>query len=378
MSNLVNHAIHEIRERAVSLKGQIPIQKLPTSFHRIAFDVTNELDKVIQKLDELLQSPKYQIDENIPYKVIRLQELFQTLDYIENNVIVCLDRWMEKDERMTCLVQKICREIVYPLVPPTATLISQDYYFIDIRFYHIRIPLLESNFLLHLPILYHEICHPIISTRNHPKIADFQHKLAEFYYQKEQLLARSIIDDTRNNNSKFQQILKIADHCWISWGIEFFCDLFAIYTSGPAFAWSYLFFCIKSGSQAFDLPTNKDSTHPSDDARLCAMMAGLRLIGLHSDAKQLETEWKAFLKKSFQSKDAKYKLIYPTELLEHCAVFCLEGVKNIGCNIYNPDSNQSITMLLNEAWCQFLNSSPSEYFSWEKQKIAILNLIDVK
>src|SRR5690349_69673 len=121
MDDFVKSAIAEVRARAVNLKGHIPIDRLPVSFHRIAFNVTGELDKIIDKLEDLSKEDRYQLAENYFSKIIKFQELCQSLDYLENNAILCLDRYHPKDEMLTELVRKICQEIKYPLVPPTGT-----------------------------------------------------------------------------------------------------------------------------------------------------------------------------------------------------------------------------------------------------------------
>ena len=123
---------------------------------------------------------------------------------------------------------------------------------------------------------------------------------------------------------------------------------------------------MKSGSRAFELPVTKDSTHPADDARLRTMIIGLKLVGFASEANMIEAEWEKFLRNSLQLRDAKYKLIYPTKLLEHCVVLCLQGVKNIGGKLYSNTGNNGITKLLNSAWEKFLSCTHSEYFDWEK------------
>jgi hypothetical protein len=83
------------------------------------------------------------------------------------------------DEFVNKLVFEICNEINYPLPTPVASCLSQKYYHIYPDFNLLCIPLLESEFLLHIPYIYHEICHPLLSFDN-PKVEPFQKNLGSF------------------------------------------------------------------------------------------------------------------------------------------------------------------------------------------------------
>ena len=69
----------------------------------------------------------------------------------------------------------------------------------------------------------------------------------------------------------FGQALDFFEYFWVrGWANEIFSDLFAIYTRGPAFAWSH-----------FHLTAGRDH------ARMEAMLIGLDLLGFKKHATEI-------------------------------------------------------------------------------------------
>src|SRR5436309_6826071 len=63
---------------------------------------------------------------------------------------------------------------------------------------------------------------------------------------------------------------------WKTWMIEFFCDLFALYTVGPAYAWSHLHLTMKHCVDIHELSPFEQDEHPSDESRMRILLGGLR------------------------------------------------------------------------------------------------------
>ena len=81
------------------------------------------------------------------------------------------------------------------------------------------------------------------------------------------------------------------------WLTEFFCDLYAVCTLGPAFAWSHLHLYLRMGGDAFALPDGiRNITHPADDARMRIVLAALRRSGFQSDAQEISRRWQEALR----------------------------------------------------------------------------------
>jgi hypothetical protein len=256
--------------------------------------------------------------------------------------------------------------IIYP-----KRYISQVYFVIDPSIGLLSVPLAEPDFLLHLPDLYHELAHPIITVQNNPKVEKFQKEFDKFvaiiseYFKKERL------NNLRSTGPKeyFAFTLDILEHAWsVYWSHELFCDLFATYTLGPAYVWSHLHLSASIDADPFDAKVTQVTRHPPDQARMEAILCALDLLGFIDEKKEIMARWNEFLKTIGAKHNNDYRKACPKELLEQAAIYALEATKNIGCIIANKNSNGDIYCLLNEAWREFWKA-PDKYQDWEKQKI---------
>ncbi len=353
-------------ERVRTLKTKIPVNRLPECFKQLAVLSNSELDKNINELERLIKDPKFQVASNLPYKLTAFQKLIYDIDYLENYIIASLHRCSQEDATLSALIQKICTEINYPLLAPVASRLSQSYYCIDTKFNHLRVPLLESEFLLHMPDLYHELAHSLISTKNHPSIAPFQKNLGQFNLFTSQYFDNEIKILKRNNGIEQVERMEIFRESWIEgWSIEFFCDLFGVYTLGPAYGWAHLHLCVKRGIDPFETPEFFVSSHPADHARMNVILLGLCLLGFKNEHKTIESYWNKYTQLNSSKIDAYFKMSFPQRILEHCATMAFEGVKAINCNLAKPNSNNEVYSLLNSAWIKFIND-PNEYINWER------------
>ncbi len=85
----------------------------------------------------------------------------EQISNIEGIGIFALKRATDEDAFLNRLITDIGTEIAYPLVTPVVCHMSQDYFHIYPDFNLLCLPLIESRFLLHLPDVYHELCHPM-------------------------------------------------------------------------------------------------------------------------------------------------------------------------------------------------------------------------
>jgi len=365
VNKYLNGTILEMLERAKTLKTKIPTIDLPECFHQLAINCSNEIDSFILTLEGFINDPKYQVKANLSRKLIDFQEEIQYFDYLENKIIAPLHRWKEDDVKFTKLIQKVCKEINFPLIPPVASRLSQEYYCIDTKFNHMRVPLLEAEYLLHMPDLYHELSHSLIASRNNPNVTEFQIALGEFIDITDTYCQAEITNYRRNNGESEARKMEIFNNSWISWSIELFCDLFAVYTLGPAYAWANLHLCVKRGGNPYETPIYHPNSHPADNARMKAILIGLELIDYKKESKSINNYWDKYLEICSSNIDANYKIAFPNELLNKCAVIVLEATKKINCKIANPKLRNEVFTLLNIAWEKFTND-PIEYIGWEK------------
>ena len=113
---------------------------------------------------------------------------------------------------------------------------------------------------------------------------------------------------------------KIALRAWESswvrgWLAEFFCDLFAAFTVGPAFAWSHLHLVLKRGSDPYAIPAYVASSHPADDARMTTVLHALTLSGFSAQALQIRSAWCSCMSALGYRAEPEYELCFPNELL---------------------------------------------------------------
>ncbi len=148
------------------------------------------------------------------------------------------------------------------------------------------------------------------------------------------------------------------------WILEFYCDLFAIYTLGPAFAWSHVHLSAKRGVNPYDYLMEQ---HPADATRMAVLLIGLREISYDDEARAIAEVWQSMIGSSSYKPPSDFRTCYPQDVLEKIAKQGLEGVKEIGCRIAHAECNDEIHTLLNEAWQRFWDN-PREYAASEDQK----------
>src|SRR5690606_27939625 len=158
------------------------------------------------------------------------------LDELENVAVQVLVRWNDQDARANELVERIAQEIEYPLAAPVVACQSREYYRIFPDLGLMLIPPAEGAFLLHLPDLYHELGHPLLTEFNDPKIEPLQKAFVALWLE-----AQSRIEEERDREEMrrlspqaFRYYLDGWERSWRSWSTEFVCEVFATHTLGAA------------------------------------------------------------------------------------------------------------------------------------------------
>jgi hypothetical protein len=370
MMDYLDGAIAEALIKARTLKAKIPgsAHILP-DFEALATRAESEIDGVIGQLEMLREDPDYLDPVNLKQKVSLYRQIIGGLSILENVVVAAIARSHVDDAYVNRLVRAICREIDYPIQKPVASCLSQSYYHIYSGYNLLCMPLLESDFLLHIPDIYHELCHPLIQIDN-PKLQRFQLELGRFNVFVKRHFAQQIAHYELNKSRKGTvDMLYIWRDCWIEkWSVEFFCDLFGLYTLGPAYAWSNLHLCLKISTDVYDVPHFAVTSHPPDEARMQALFNALTLLGYQDDCRLIKQRWTEFKTTMQLHKRAEYDLAVPDLLLEQIAVSALEAVKSLNCRLATPTNKGSIAAMLNEAWAVFWQS-PSDFPEWEQQTV---------
>lgn len=362
--------IRQLQQRAQLLVAKIP-RDLPREFHLLIQTCRREIDALVSQLNGLARDPAMRCPQLYPERLRHLRRIVRQLDQLENVAIAALIRVDRKQDLwLNRLVEEIRREIAYPLLPPVASSLSREYFCVYPGLGLLCVPLVEVYFLLHLPDLYHELAHLLLTEENDPKVKPFQDALANVIDTIVKHFACSMGNERRRNNS---ERLQLWMESWLRswsryWSIEFFCDLFGVYTVGPAFAWAHLHLVTKRGGNIYQVPRGEISTHPADGARMQILLYGLRLIGFSLESEEIEARWNKLASISNGYPDADYCKCYPQDLLEIVAKRALEGVIGTGCRVASRTSGQRISGILNKSWKVFWDD-PIAYSEWEKESV---------
>lgn len=369
LDEYLSGAILQMIERGRMLTASIP-RSLPRDYDALRATCKQQVDEAIQEL-RMLQSLA---NDACSLECLRkFKRIVANMDALETVGIAALNRASIDDHQLNVLIDKVAREIQYPRLTPIVTTLSQNYFCIYPNLNLLCMPLVEGRFLLHLPDLYHELAHPFFGEKNDPVLEPFQKCYADAIFKVLNYFANKIEqEEFRRGPRHFCDLFHTWQKSWIKfWVEEFFCDLYAVYTLGPAFAWSHLHLTIKRGGDPHELPWLRVTSHPCDNARMDAMLYALGQAGFQDIAEQIQDKWNQFLEQTAACPEPEYHRCYPTHLIELIADLAWEAVKGIKAQIVTSKTQAPICTLLNEAWQKFWHN-PGAYVDWEKQAVEAL------
>lgn len=376
MNDYFQGAVRQLVER-----GQLLISMIPTGlsreFHRLEDTCRERLGDVLDDLNKLTSDPRMLLPGNQPERLRQFKRAIWQMDLLETVCIAALERAKDSDKYLNRLVERIRIEIAYPMLPPVVTPLSQSYFQTYPKFNLMLVPLSEGHFLLHLPDLYHELAHPLLMTRYDRRVQPFKDAFIDVIDS----VTRYIEDELeREKRGGGPPLLGLYLQQWLrywmlNWTTEFFCDLFAVYTLGPAYAWSHLHLSATRGGDPFTVPTMNSAsmTHPADAARMAAILQGLQLAGFAEEATQVDAKWDDLVSATGAAPDAEYRRCFPKRIIDMIAEKVLIGVREMKCRIAAPDTNGVVHRTLNAAWMEFWRE-PAAYAEWEKTTVENLRL----
>jgi len=366
MDAYVGGCVNQLESRIRELRARIP-RRLPRDYDTLAKECRSRLDTSLATLRLLRSDPAYQLPANQPERMRKLKREVSELDMLEAEGIAALVRATEDDHQLNRLLERITQEIDYPLVTPVVTTLSQQYFCINTDLNLLAVPLIEGRFLLHLPDLYHELAHPLLLARDEPQVEAL---LGAFGLALRDVLTylddETVKESRRNGPIANATDLDLWRLCWVRfWLTEFFCDLFAVCTLGPAFAWSHFHLSAMRGRDPFEVPESYPSSHPADDARMRAMLAALSASGFNAEAATIQSQWASMLDASGFRAEPEYHRCFPASLLNALASHAKVGVEGMQCRLAMKGSlDGAVRLALNGAWTRFW-TDPSIYAQWE-------------
>ena len=183
-----------------------------------------------------------------------------------------------------------------PFPCPAVSCTSNAYYFSHQPTNTVYVPLSEAAFLLHMPDFYHELGHLLLS---HPSrdaksrlarggAADAIGAINKWYRRQLGGTGRDSVPVPLRGGVKWM---------WSQWKLrwiqEAFCDLFALFAAGPAYAYSNLHLVLKTDDDIYALCLFADQGHPAGEARMRLLDAGMCLLGHGREALEARNGWDA-------------------------------------------------------------------------------------
>jgi hypothetical protein len=365
MNDYFTGAVTQLLARASHLNTRVP-RDLAREFHTLVTACQAEVARITANLRLLLDDPTMRLPAIQPERLRMFRRAVKDLDLVETVGFAAIERANREDLRLNALMDRIRLEIRYPLLPPVVTSLSRAYFGIYPTLNLLCVPLTEGRFLLHLPDLYHELAHPLLSTANNPSVEPYRQARdrvmrAAIGYLDDELRA----EERRRGPAQLRHTLECWVRSWVSWSVEFLCDLFGVLTVGPAFAWAHLHVSAKRGGDPYAVPAFSPTSHPPDAARMAVILRALASAGYGVAVAQIEERWNSFLTLSEAVAEPEYRRCFPGTLLDEVCNAGRDGVEAIGCRTAAPSGTGEVSELLNRAWGEFWRN-PAGYGTWEE------------
>ncbi len=356
------------------------------------YNLKNLIDYNLDSLlDNLIEKCNFLINDTIDYLNFLLNELEnnQNVDLrnLFRDVRICIILLKEieyfgisvlyhqtNDLRfINKLIHDIHQELSLPVDPPLAACISTKYYYYHPLTNVIFMPIGETKSLLHLPDIFHEIGHEILYySENNSDLFEIHNCYLKAIDSINEHYNKLLAEKKRETGSKIiiELIETIHSYWKNNWINEFFCDLFACYSLGPAYVWAHLFLTLKSSDHIYKFLTQ---SHPSDDSRLLFLLYTLEGIGFDEEKKIILNNWNKMPLALDVKPENEYKYAYPKALMYKLAEIFLDGLEKsnfskITKNKLDNMDEDKVMRILNDAWKLFLKD-PELYGEWEEEII---------
>lgn len=373
MKGYLRALIEEQINRGFYLKTLIPHPLKYSELSSLADRCSRMIDDNIEQLRYLLRQLDQRRDSDDVRDIYRgLRTCARFIELIEYFGISALFHESDEIGYLNKLVWKVHQEIGLPITPPSVACISTNYYYFYPVTNVIFVPLGETDFLLHLPDAFHEIGHEVLFNRQNDLRLDRVNQQYTSaiggitrYYQ--QLLIGKMREFGPGRT--IQTIMSLHSLWKDFWLEEFFSDLFACYTLGPAYAWSHLHLTTKKTEDAFSI----SQRHPSDDSRMKMLLIGLRKLGFEKEASSISSKWNSMPFIAGIEPIEDYSYAYPTSLMDEVAVLFLASLRESNFVLVSPEKLKSVesnnvVYVLNQAWGVFWSDS-DHFREWERETI---------
>lgn len=358
----IGHAIS--RARALIEISQDSSALELRDLQRVCTDQLNAvLFRLVQAQNDLEKGPETAETVGRVY-----QAMVKKIDDAERLGVFALKNQSPDDIELNRLLDAICLETGYPLIPPTVSHTSQEYFEISPAFNLLRVPLIEGRYFLQLADLYHELCHPLLSPSGitNPKVDPLSQTFLKLKNDRARALDQARIKgERRRAGPDLTYRYALWRRCWIeTWTEEFLCDAFGAYCAGPAYGWTHYHLCFRKNPPLYHVPEAAPTSHPDDVARMSVILAVLRQRGFEIEAETISRAWTDYAANTAFKKSTAFDLCYPPDTLNALAQMSIEAFEACGIVGLPTDNPPKIAGMLQDAWHMFWNLAES-YETWE-------------
>lgn len=367
-------ALLQVKKRALHMQ-EVAVTNPRSDLRDIQRQCIEKLKQTLADIDGLIAETEtiWRQDPSLALDLYR--HLSDQVFIIERNGVFSLIHSPESDAFLTKLIQQICKDIGFPVLAPTVSQTSRTHYRFERQFNLMFVPPLESRFLLHLPDLYHELCHPLFSKeyKQLPSLQPFRTQFSNMMLDRTQALTREMqVLDRREGPAEEMRRLNTWLASWApDWLEEFYCDLFAIFTLGPAYAWANCHLCLKLRENPFATPSEVKVEHPPNAARMSIMLMGLRRLGFDDAADGCSALWADQVQTTGYSEDMAFGQCFPDAVLEGVVSSAFKAFEDIGLRRSEPGKYAGVALCLNQAWDSFW-ADPEGFGEWETKAVTLL------
>ena len=359
--------IREQIDRARSLKSAIPAKSRHAALDRLAAACRDSLDKQASMLAQYRALLDGDADARAAWILRAVKRCARTIAEIEGYGMPPLHCQSKQAVFLNDVLSAMHRETRLPFNCPAASCTSSDYYFSHLPTNTVYAPLSEAAFLLHLPDFYHELGHLLLDRLLLPHsdrgreygsimagLASALGAIDSHYSRHASTMEREAAPAQVRNGAEWAQTQWSG-----SWIQEAFCDLFALFAAGPAYAYSNLHLVSKIDMNIYALNTLGGQDHPSGEARMRLLDAALRLQGHEREAEHVREEWDAVARLCGDSPPG-YSLAFPSSLLHDVTASILPTFGRAGLRgyaetgrVHGSAGGDTVAALLNDAWRAF-------------------------
>lgn len=289
---------------------------------------------------------------------------------VESYHLPFIERYNASDKRLNSLCRSLLQQVRWPLPPPLICAFSREYYWTIGLFSLICVPATEETTLLGLPDLCHELAHILLLHHEDALVGDFTQELVRYVQDERQRV------DHQRRPPEYLRLYDLLLAQWRDhWIQEFVSDMVATYVTGPAFGWQHIRLFAGSVQAAYFPSFGEDAEHPSDEARLRAILAVLNQVGANEASMRIRNQWDYYLSLNPDPAPIDYQVCYPQTLIESLARKTVSGCQALGLRQFHadmdPGAKRDLVLMMNHAWERFL-TEPVSYIGWETQELQAL------